>query len=69
MCGYSQIHHRLGASTDRAQLTRARLAAAGVTDARVNRVTGKANRAPVAKDPHDSRNRRVEITLLRRFEP
>jgi chemotaxis protein MotB len=56
-------------STDRAQLTLARLVAAGVDDARVNRVTGKADRAPVTEDPHDSRNRRVEITLLRRFEP
>jgi chemotaxis protein MotB len=56
-------------STDRAQLTRALLAAAGVTDARINRVTGKADRSPVVEDPGNPRNRRVEITLLRRFEP
>jgi chemotaxis protein MotB len=56
-------------STDRAQLARALLSEAGVTDARINRVTGRADRSPVADDPHDSRNRRVEITLLRRFEP
>jgi chemotaxis protein MotB len=56
-------------STDRAQLTRSLLADAGVTDARINRVTGKADRGPVVEDPRDPRNRRVEITLLRRFEP
>ena len=56
-------------STDRAQLTRALLTTAGVADARVNRVTGKADRSPAADDPQDPRNRRVEITLLRRFEP
>jgi chemotaxis protein MotB len=57
-------------SSDRAQLTRAFLTAAGVADARVARVTGKADRGPVVEDdPGDSRNRRVEITLLRRFDP
>jgi chemotaxis protein MotB len=56
-------------SSDRAQLARDLLAAAGVADQRVSRVTGKADRDAVADDPRDSRNRRVEITLLRRFEP
>ena len=56
-------------SADRAQLTRELLEAAGVADSRVSRVTGKSDRSPVADDPRDSRNRRVEITLLRRFEP
>ena len=56
-------------SSDRAQLTRVFLEAAGVADARVSRVTGKSDRSPVADDPRDRRNRRVEITLLRRFEP
>jgi chemotaxis protein MotB len=55
-------------STDRAHLTRALLATAGVADARVDRVTGNADRSPVTDDPHDSRNRRVEITLLRGFD-
>ena len=41
--------------------------AAGVRDARMERVSGKADRSPVADDPADPRNRRVEITLLRRF--
>ena len=54
-------------STDRAQLTRELLAAAGVRDARIDRVTGKADRNPVVDDPKNPRNRRVEITLLRRF--
>jgi flagellar motor protein MotB len=30
-------------------------------------VTGRADRAPVVDDPAAERNRRVEITLLRRF--
>ena len=56
-------------SSDRAQLARDLLAAAGVADQRIARVTGKADRSPEAEDPRDSRNRRVEITLLRHFEP
>ncbi len=55
-------------SADRAQLARGLLSAAGVADARVSRVTGKADRSPVADDPRDSRNRRIEITLLRKFD-
>jgi chemotaxis protein MotB len=54
-------------STGRAELTRALLAGAGVPDARMSRVTGRADRDPVADTPGDARNRRVEITLLRRF--
>jgi chemotaxis protein MotB len=55
-------------STDRAQLTRRLLVAAGVADARFDRVTGRADRSPVLEeDPRDPRNRRLEITLLRRF--
>jgi chemotaxis protein MotB len=56
-------------SSDRAQLTRVFLEAAGVADARVSRVTGKSDRSPVAGDAGEERNRRIEITLLRRFEP
>ncbi|MFO1140999.1 MAG: flagellar motor protein MotB [Amaricoccus sp.] len=55
-------------SSDRAQLARTLLSAAGVADARVARVTGKADRSPVTDDRHDPRNRRIEITLLRKFE-
>jgi chemotaxis protein MotB len=56
-------------SSDRAQFARSVLDAAGVADARVARVTGKSDRSPVVEDdPRDSRNRRVEITLLRSFE-
>ena len=55
-------------STDRAQLTRRLLVTAGVADARLDRVTGKADRSPVLEEsPRDPRNRRLEITLLRRF--
>ena len=56
-------------SADRAQLARARLVAAGVADARLARVTGKADRSPAAEGPETERSRRVEITLLRRFAP
>ena len=55
-------------SSDRAQLARQLLTAAGVADARVSRVTGKSDRNPVADDPRVSRNRRNEITLLRKFD-
>lgn len=55
-------------SSDRAQLARDLLSSAGVADARIARVSGKADRSPGAADPRDRRNRRVEITLLRRFE-
>ena len=55
-------------SADRAQLTRELLAGGRRRRRRVSRVTGKADRSPVADDPRESRNRRVEITLLRRFE-
>ena len=54
-------------STARAQISRKLLEEAGVADARLDRVTGKADRGPVVDDPSSPRNRRVEITLLRRF--
>ncbi|MBP7241717.1 flagellar motor protein MotB [Amaricoccus sp.] len=54
-------------SSDRAQFARARLVGAGVTDERLARVTGKADRSPVSDTADDARNRRIEITLLRRF--
>ncbi|MBP7003303.1 flagellar motor protein MotB [Amaricoccus sp.] len=54
-------------SADRAQLARARLVAAGVVDGRLARVSGKADRSPASESAGDQRNRRIEITLLRRF--
>jgi chemotaxis protein MotB len=55
-------------SSGRAELTRAMLETAGVSDARMQRVVGRADRSPSFQaDPADERNRRVEITLLRRF--
>ncbi len=56
-------------SADRAQLTRSLLVAAGLADARLDRVTGKADRSPSGETPDDQRNRRVEVTLLREFTP
>jgi chemotaxis protein MotB len=55
-------------SSDRAQLARGLLVAAGVADARLARVTGKADRSPVVEDGAADRNRRIEITLLRQFD-
>jgi len=43
--------------------------AAGIDEARLARVTGKSDRSPVSDTAGDDRNRRIEITLLRRFEP
>lgn len=55
-------------SAARAHVVRLRLVEAGVAEARIARVTGKADRDPAADDPADPRNRRIEVTLLRRFE-
>jgi chemotaxis protein MotB len=56
-------------SADRAQTARTLLVAAGIVDPRLARVSGKADRSPAsAEDLADPRNRRVEITLLRRFD-
>ncbi|CAN5668725.1 flagellar motor protein MotB [soil metagenome] len=55
-------------SADRAQVSRALLVAAGVAEPRLARVTGKSDRSPANADRDSPRNRRVEITLLRRFD-
>jgi chemotaxis protein MotB len=55
-------------SVDRAQAVRARLVPAGVRAPRIARVTGHADRTLATEDPADPRNRRIEITLLRRFD-
>jgi chemotaxis protein MotB len=52
-------------STARAQAMRVLLEEGGLEDARVRRVTGKADREPVAANPMAVRNNRVEIVLLR----
>jgi chemotaxis protein MotB len=54
-------------SADRAQAVRTRLVAAGVRAPRIARVAGHADRRLANEDPTDPRNRRIEITLLRRF--
>jgi chemotaxis protein MotB len=54
-------------SIDRAQAARAILVAAGVSEPRFARITGKADREPARSEPDDPRNSRIEITLLRRF--
>lgn len=54
-------------STARADATRLALVAAGLDPARVQRVTGHADRRPATADPTAIRNNRVEIVLLRRM--
>ncbi len=54
-------------SANRAQLSRQRLLVDGIKPERIARVTGKADRDPVSPDASVFRNRRIEITLLRRF--
>lgn len=49
----------------RASAVREMLEAGGLAPARLRRVTGHADRAPVAADPMAVRNDRIEITLLR----
>lgn len=52
-------------STDRALVSRALMAEAGVSQQRFARVTGQADRAPRQENAFDQRNSRIEITLLR----
>ncbi len=53
-------------SADRAQVMRTLLEGAGLAPERMQRVTGFADRKPVAGDPADIRNNRIEVILLRR---
>lgn len=53
-------------STARAQSLRQMLGEAGLDPARMQRVTGFADRRPATADPTASRNNRIEVTLLRR---
>lgn len=52
-------------SAARAQAMRRLLAGAGLAEARVQRVTGFADRRPAAADPMAVRNNRLEVILLR----
>jgi len=52
-------------SADRADTARRLMTGAGLDAARIAEVSGKAATQPLAEDPLDPRNRRVEITLLR----
>lgn len=52
-------------SAARADRVRKMLVEAGLSDDRMQRVTGFADRAPVARDPLSIRNNRIEIILLR----
>ncbi|WP_299814089.1 flagellar motor protein MotB [uncultured Jannaschia sp.] len=52
-------------SSERAHALRRALPAAGVSDARIVRVTGHADRRPAVAEPTAVRNNRVEIVVLR----
>ncbi|MFQ5622563.1 MAG: flagellar motor protein MotB [Paracoccaceae bacterium] len=52
-------------SAARAQASRIALTQAGLADARMQRVVGKADREPADGNPMAARNRRIEITFLR----
>lgn len=53
-------------SARRAQQTREMLEGAGIDSARMQRVSGYADRKPAVSDPAAERNNRVEVILLRR---
>lgn len=53
-------------SADRAQAMRMLLQSAGLDPVRIERVTGFADRKPVAANPKAIRNNRLEVILLRR---
>ena len=53
-------------SAERAQAMRVLMDAAGLSDGRMARVTGMADRKPVTADPTALRNNRLEIILLRK---
>jgi len=53
-------------SADRANAARRLLTEVGLAAQRIVRISGKAATDPISDDPHDPRNRRIAITLLRR---
>lgn len=52
-------------STERANVSRQYVVAAGVDEKRIARVSGLADREPFTNNPEDPRNRRLSIVLLR----
>jgi chemotaxis protein MotB len=50
----------------RAQTTRKKLEEAGLDPARMQRISGYADRKPAVSDPAAGRNNRIEVILLRR---
>ncbi len=53
-------------SAERAQRTRQMLEEAGIDTARMQRISGYADRKPAVSDPAAERNNRIEVILLRR---
>ncbi len=53
-------------SAQRAQMTRQLIEDAGLSTARMSRITGHADRKPLTADPSAIRNNRIEIILLRK---
>ncbi len=53
-------------SAERAQVTREKLESAGIDPARLQRISGFADRKPAVADPASERNNRIEVILLRR---
>ncbi|MDX5350126.1 MAG: OmpA family protein [Paracoccaceae bacterium] len=53
-------------SADRAQASRGLLEEAGIDPARMQRISGYADRKPAVTEPADLRNNRIEVILLRR---
>lgn len=55
-------------SSDRANAARRMIKDAGLPEARITEVSGRAATIPLVEDPLDARNRRISITLLRSNE-
>ena len=53
-------------SSERAQITRQKLEEYGIDGARIQRISGFADRKPAVADPAAERNNRIEVILLRR---
>jgi len=52
-------------SSDRANMARRMIKEAGLPEARITEISGRAATMPLVEDPLDARNRRISITLLR----
>ena len=53
-------------SAARAQTVRSLMTQAGLADARVDRISGHADRKPAVADPTALRNNRIEVVLIRK---